>query len=147
MTKLSCAEIPFCNNEAYHSLSMQSRCILLMMYHIWLANGRRNVAFDLHFKKLMCDVLSIPDFDYFLLGRNIRTKYGKLCLVTKRQGFVFVLETEVNSDYSKSCKNARSRVQNARPRAQSARFRTQTLSAKPKVLVIETPMHENFMND
>lgn len=139
--------IPFCDNATYKALSMQSRCTLLAMYHVWLAHGRRNVPFDAHFKKLMCEVLSVPDFCYLDLGRNIRAKYAKLNLVTTSEGFVFVLHTPGYQGYSKSCTNARPRIQNARPRIQNARLQIQKCAAKSEVLMVETPLHDSFIND
>lgn len=146
MTRLSSVEIPFCDNDIYKALSMRSRCTLLAMYHVWLAHGRRNVPFDAHFKKLMCEVLSVPDFCYADLGRNTRAKFAKLNLVTTSEGFVFVLHTPGYQGYSKSCTNARSREQNAPPRKQNARFRIQKRPAKPEVLMVETPLHDSFIN-
>ena len=152
MTKLSSVEIPFCNNEVYNSLSMQSRCVLLGMYHLWLANDKRDVVFDTNFKQIMGGILSVVDFDYFMLGRNSRTKYAKLCLVVKKQGFAFVFGTEVQHG-AKRYANARSRTQNARPQMQNARSRVQNarlqVQNKPErkaVIVVETPQHDSFIN-
>ena len=146
MTKLLNVDLPFCNHDAYRALARQSRCVLLAMYHVWLAHGKRNVPFDAHFKKLMCEVLSVPDFHYFDLGRNIRAKYAKLNLVTTSEVFVFVQNTPEYPGYSKSCTNARSRTQNARPRAQNARPQIQKSASKPEVLMVETPLHDSFIN-
>lgn len=153
MTKLLNVDIPFCNHDAYRALSMHNRCVLLAMYHLWLAHGKRNVPFDAQFKKLMCEVLSVPDFNYFDLGRNTRAKYAKLNLVTTSEVFVFVQNTPDYPGDSKSCTNARPRVQNARLRAQNARSRVQNArsqiqkcATKPEVLMVETPLHDSFIN-
>lgn len=171
MTKLSGVEIPFCNNEVYKSLSMQSRCILMGMYHLWLANGKKSVAFDVQFNEAIGKILSVSDFDYFKLKRNIKAAFIKLHMVVKKHGYTFVFEAYVQDGYSKSVlneihqdgtsdKNVKIRVQKYPPQVQKYPSRVQKYPSqvqkcppqvqnkpeKKEVLVIETPLHENFIN-
>lgn len=164
MTKLSGVEIPFCNNEVYESLSMQSRCILLGMYHIWLANGKGSVPFNGEVNAEIGKVISDSNFDYFSMTRRTLSAFSKLCLVARKKAFTFVFEGECKVEYtrglvhrvhdvrksnkfvSKSNKNVALQSQMLPSQSQLLPSRAQNKPEKKKVLVIETPQHENFIN-
>lgn len=171
MTKLSGVEIPFCNNEVYESLSMQSRCILLGMYHLWLANGKKNVGFDASFNEAMGKIISVSNFSYLRLNRNIKAAFAKLYLVVMQHGYTFVFEASMQHGYSKnvlseihqegtSYSNKKFRIQKSLSRIQKSSSRIQKSPLhvqkspsqiqnnpeKKEVPVIQTPLHDNFIN-
>ncbi|MGL5705921.1 MAG: hypothetical protein ACRDD6_11695 [Tannerellaceae bacterium] len=134
------------------------------MYHLWLANGKCSVPFNTEINAEIGKVISDPNFDYFLLTKRVQSAFSKLCLVARSKAFAFVFEGENKKAYtkgivhgvhdvSKSNKFVRKSNKNvlkhdrfvAKPN-KDVTFCAQNKPEKKEVLVIETPMHENFIN-
>lgn len=164
MIKSTIADIPFRKHPEYVKLTIRNKFRLLVMFHLWLGCDQKQVAFDAHFFEVMDEAVTSEGFDFFYWDVRVRRSFRKIGLVATRQGYTFALDLHAGEGYSKGViqrfqegtnltersmnrtKKSMNPTEKSKILVKKSKILARKMEAKPEVIEVITPMHDNFLN-